>query len=108
MVIVGYFVAGISGAAAGALALATPAVLAVPIAQLVMRGHSAALQGASSGIVVAACALMVVTGLRLAPQAAPSTAYLAILVSGTLLLAATEVKPVWIIAAAAACGLLLR
>lgn len=108
VVIIGYFVAGISGAAAGALALATPAALAVPIARLVMRGHSAVLQGATSGIVVAACALMIVTGLQLAPEAAPSAPYLAILVGGTVLLAVTDVTPLWIIAIGAGIGLVVR
>lgn len=54
IVVVGYFVAGLSGGVAGVLALASPAFLAIPIARLVARGHSAALQGACSGIVIAA------------------------------------------------------
>jgi chromate transporter len=37
VVIVGYFVAGIPGAIAGARALASPAVLAVPISRAVRR-----------------------------------------------------------------------
>lgn len=107
VVVVGYFVAGVAGAVAGVLSLATPAFLAIPIASLVRRRQSAALQGACTGIVVASCGLMFVAGLRLAPQAAPSVFHIGIVVIGAMLLVATKLKPVWIIAAAAAVGLLL-
>jgi chromate transporter len=63
IVVVGYFIAGIPGAMAGVFALATPAFLGIPIATIVRRGQSATLRGACSGIVIAACSLMVVTGL---------------------------------------------
>ena len=107
MVIVGYFVAGISGAFAGALALMTPALAAIPIARLVVRRRSTALQGACSGIVIASCGLMVATGLRLAPQAMPSAPYVAVVVLGVGVMALTTVKPVWVIATAAVVGLAL-
>jgi len=107
VVLLGYFVSGLPGALAGALALMTPAVLAIPIARLVLRGQSAAIRGACSGIVIASCALMMVTGLGLAPQAAPTSAYLAIVVIGALIVALTTVKPLWVIAFAVIAGLLL-
>ena len=106
VVVVGYFVAGAPGALAGVLALMTPALLAIPIARLVLRGQSAALQGACSGIVIAACALMVATGLQLVPQAAPAMAHLLIVGIGAAVIALTAIKPVWIIVAAACIGLL--
>jgi len=108
LVIVGYFVTGLSGALAGALALMTPALLAIPIARLILRNKSSALQGACSGIVIASCALMVSTGLRLVPQATPTVAYLAIVVVGTAIVALTTIKPVWVITVAAAVGLVMR
>jgi len=108
VVVVGYFVAGIPGAVAGVLALMTPALLAVPIARLLLRGHSAALQGACSGIVIAASALMMTTGLRLAPQASPTALHVCIVLVGAAVVALTNIKPVWIIAAAAGTGLFLR
>jgi chromate transporter len=107
VVVVGYFVAGWPGALAGVLALATPAPLAVPIARLVRRGHSAALQGACTGIIVAACGLMVATGLRLAQQAASTPTYLAVIVMGILLMAFTRIQPVWVIIGAAGIGLIV-
>lgn len=105
VVIVGYFVAGLPGAAAGVLALALPSFLAIPIAQLVQRGRSAALQGACTGIVIAASSLMIVSGLQLAPRAAASAPLLAAIVVGSVLLVVTKMKPVWVIAGGALVGL---
>jgi chromate transporter len=53
IVVVGYFVNGWQGALAGALSLATPALLSIPIARLVLRGRSALLEGACSGVIIA-------------------------------------------------------
>ena len=108
LVIVGFFVAGIPGAVAGVLSLAVPALLAIPIARVVLRGQSAALRGASSGIVIASCGLMVAAGLRLAPEAVPTSGYAVVACLGFLLLALTKVKPVWVILVSAALGLVLR
>ena len=104
VVVVGYFVAGLAGAAAGVLALVAPAFLAIPIARLVLRGKSGVLKGACSGIVIASCALMLATGLRLAQQAATGVTLGAIVVTGALVLVLTKVKPVWVIVCAAALG----
>jgi chromate transporter len=108
LVVVGYFVAGISGAVAGVLALASPALLAIPIARIVARGQSATLQGACSGIVIAACALMVVTGVRFVPEAAPTMWHLGVITIGAAVLIVTTIKPVWVILAAAVAGAVLR
>ena len=86
----------------------TPALLAIPISRLVLRGRSAALQGACSGIVIASCALMWATGLRLVPQATPSLTYLVIVVVGAAVVALTAIKPVWVILVAACVGLIVR
>ena len=107
LVILGYFVAGISGAIAGVAALMTPAFLAIPIARLALRHKSGALQGACSGIVIASCALMVATGLRLVPQAATSIVYSGIVVVGAVVVALTSIKPLWVIVAAACIGLIV-
>jgi chromate transporter len=108
VVVVGQFVGGVAGALAGVLALATPAVLAIPISRLLLRGNAGPLQGACSAIVIVSCGLMVVTGLRLALQAAATTWQAALIIIGTLVLATTATKPVWIIAVAALLSLVLR
>ena len=107
VVVVGYFVANIGGAVAGALALATPAFLAIPIATLVKKRQSASLRGACTGIVVASCGLMLVTGARLVPQATPTPVHIGIVAIGAALLVTTHVKPVWVILASAVVGVVL-
>ena len=107
VVVVGYFVAGISGAIAGVLALATPAVLVVPIARAVRIGRANEIRGACSGIVIASCALMAVTALRLAPEAVPSVPLLILAIAAFAVLATTRVPPVLVILATAVIGLAL-
>jgi chromate transporter len=108
LVLVGYFIAGLPGAVAGVLALITPAFLAIPISRLVLRGHSATLRGACSGVVIASSALIMGTGLRLVPQAAPSVPYLIVAVAGAAVVALTGIKPLWVIVIAAGIGVILR
>jgi hypothetical protein len=50
---------------------------------------------------------MVVTGVRLVPEASPSPIYLAVIVGGAAVLALTSVKPVWVIAVAALVGIVV-
>jgi hypothetical protein len=88
------------------LALITPAFLAIPLAALVRRGQSPLLQGASRGVLVASCAMMLITGVHLAPTAAPSTLLLLVVAAGTALLAFTNITPIVVIAAAAVIGLM--
>ena len=74
VVVVGYFVAGVPGALAAALALATPAILAIPIARAVRRHRDSQVRGASAAIVIASCVLMATTSVTLASDAAPTVA----------------------------------
>ena len=90
VVVVGQFIAGLPGALAGVMALATPTVLGIPIGRLFLRGNAGSLQGACSGIVIASCGLMVVTGIRLAPQATVTPWHAALIVVGTLVVSLTK------------------
>lgn len=108
IVVVGYFVAGLPGAVSGVAALASPALLAIPLARLAMGGSSGAWQRACSGIVIASCALMFAVGLRMLPDATPTLVHLAIVTIGATVLAFTQVKPVWVIVVAAIIGLIAR
>jgi chromate transporter len=107
VVIVGYFVMGVPGAAAGMLALATPAVLAIPILRVVRRGNASALRGAGSGIVIASSVLMLTTGARLAPDATPNMPLVAVGIGGFGLLATGRVPPALVVVLAALAGLFL-
>ena len=107
VVIVGYFVMGMTGATVGVVALASPAILAVPVARAVRRGRAAELRGACSGIVIASCALMIVTGLRLAPAAVPGVSLVILAATAFVILATTRIPPIAVITASAIAGLLL-
>ena len=107
VVIVGYFVSGPAGAVAGMLALASPAMLAIPISRLVRRGRAHEIRGASSGIVIASCVLMFTTAMRLAPEATPDAAFMLLAGAGFVTLAMTPVAPVFVIGLSALAGVLI-
>ena len=69
VVIVGYFVGGVLGAVIGVAALATPAILAIPILRASQQGRTELMQRASRGIVIASSVLMLLAGVDLAPTA---------------------------------------
>lgn len=107
VVVVGYFVAGLPGALAAALALATPAILAIPIARAVRRHRDAQVRGASAAIVIASCVLMAMTSVTLAPAATPTTPLFALAVVGFIVLASGRVPPVVVVLLSACLGPLL-
>jgi chromate transporter len=108
VVVLGYFVAGLPGALAGALALASPALLAIPIARAVRHHQDSQVRGACGAIVIASCVLMATTSVRLAPEAAPSPHFAMVAAIGFIALASGRVPPVVVILASACLGLLSR
>ena len=67
VVSVGYFAAGVSGAAAGFLAMVTPALAAIPLLVLMRRWlRIARVQGAVDAVVMASAVLLVVSVIRMA------------------------------------------
>jgi chromate transporter len=67
VVAVGYFAAGVSGAAAGFLAMVTPALAAIPLLALMRRWlHIARVQAAVDAVLIASAALLVVSVIRMA------------------------------------------
>ena len=107
VVVVGYFVAGWGGALAGALALASPALLAIPIVRAVRRHRDAQVRGVCGAIVIASCVLMATTSVRLAPDAAPSIPFAVLAVAGFVALASGRVPPVVVILVSICLGPLL-
>jgi chromate transporter len=107
LVVVGYFIAGVPGAVAGAFALATPAILAIPIARAVRRGRDAHVRGASAAIVIASCVLMATTIPTLAPEAAPTMPFAGLVAVGFIALATGRVPPMVVVLASACLGPLL-
>lgn len=104
VVVVGYFVAGVPGALAAALALATPAILAVPIARAVRRHRDFQVRGVSAAVVIASCVLMTTTSVTLASDAAPTASLLVLAVVGFIALASGRVPPVVVVLASACLG----
>jgi chromate transporter len=107
LVVVGYFVAGWTGAVAGMCALATPAVLAIPILRASYRGRTHTVATASAAIVIAASTLMAVAAARLIPTATPTVplAVIGLVSLGTL--TTLRVGPIYVIIGAGVLGLLM-
>ena len=67
VVAVGYFAAGLRGAAVGLLAMVTPALVAIPLLALMRRWlHIARVQAAVDAVVMASAVLLVVSVIRMA------------------------------------------
>ena len=92
------------GALAAALALATPAILAIPIARAIRRHRDSQVRGASAAIVIASCVLMATTSVTLASDAAPTTPLMALVVVGFIALASGRVPPVVVVLLSACLG----
>ena len=107
VVVVGYFVAGVPGALAAALALATPAILAIPIARAVRHHRDTQVRGASAAIVIASCVLMATTSVTMASEATPTPMLAALAALGFIALASGRVAPVVVILLSACLGPLL-
>ena len=107
IVVAGYFAAGLSGALAAALALAAPAILAIPIARAVRRHRDSQVRGASAAIVIASCVLMAVTCVGLATDAIQSAPMGILAAIGLVALASGRVPPVAVVLVSAALGALI-
>jgi chromate transporter len=97
VVTVGYFADGAAGAAAGVLALATPALLVVPLLALLRRGRADLVGGAARGIVIAAAVLTLGTGAGLARTAIPNVPLAIVAVVALAAAASGRVAPLWIV-----------
>jgi chromate transporter len=104
---VGYFVDGVAGGIAGWLALITPALLAIPLVHYVARStaHPRA-RSVVNAVVSASAALILAATVPIASQALGGVALIAIAGASTLVLMATGVDTVWVVAAAGTAGLL--
>jgi chromate transporter len=107
LVSAGYFVAGIPGAVAGWLALVTPAFLIIPmLRRLGRRAQQPAVRSSIQAVTLAAAGLIISSTVPLARDAITSLLAVAIALGSLLLLAATRLDTLWVIAGAAAAGLI--
>jgi chromate transporter len=106
IVCAGYFAAGIPGAIAGMAALATPALLAIPLLTLVQRGTDR-IQGGITGIVIASCVLMLLAAVQLASSAIASIPLAVLACASLAALGPGRVHPLLVVLLAAAIGLVI-
>ncbi len=107
VVSVGYFVGGAPGAFCGWLAMVTPAFLIIPILRyLGARAGRPRIRSAIEAMTVAAAGLVVASAVPLAHDAVTGAATVVIAAASFLLLVATRIDTVWVIAGSAAAGLL--
>lgn len=106
LISVGYFVDGLPGAAAGLLAVMTPAFLILPLMYWVgSRADRPRIRGAIRAIVLASAGLLLASSLPLARDAITGGLSLAIVIVTFLALSFTSVDSAWMMLGAAAVGL---
>jgi chromate transporter len=106
LVSVGYFVAGIPGAVAGWLALVTPAFLMIPMLRyLGRRAEQPGVRSSIQAVTLAAAGLIISSTVPLARDALTSLLAVAVALGSFLLLTATRLDTLWVIAGAAGVGL---
>ncbi|HVX66650.1 MAG TPA: chromate transporter [Bryobacteraceae bacterium] len=106
VVSVGYFVAGTPGAFCGWLAMVTPAFLVIPLVRYIgARAGQPRVRNAIRAVTLAAAGLVAAFTVPLARDALTSVTAVAIAAASFLLLVATRLDTLWIVAGAAAVGL---
>jgi chromate transporter len=106
LVCVGYLAGGVPGAAAGFLALITPAFLVIPLMRLLgRRAETARVRGAIRGLLLAAAGLLVSSSVPLTMDAITGPFSLAILAVSFGLLTFTRIDSAYLVGGAAAAGL---
>ena len=107
VVSVGYFAAGVAGAIAGWLAMVTPAFLVIPLIRYV--GHRAGhprIRSTLEAAVLASAGLILASLGPLARDAVNEWLPFAIALASFIVLIATKLETIWVIAAAAVIGAL--
>jgi chromate transporter len=106
VVSVGYFVAGLSGAVAGWLAMITPALLVIPLVHYTGRHieHSR-VKAILQAVVLASAGLLLAAAIPLAHDALTDWVTVAIAAASLALLLTTEIDTLWIILGAAIVSL---
>lgn len=109
VVSVGYFADGMAGAAAGLLALITPAFLVLPLMYWIgARAGTPRVRSAIRAVILAAAGLLLSASLPLARDAITGKLSMAIVGASFLLLSFTRIDSAWVMLGAAAVGLIAR
>jgi chromate transporter len=106
IVSVGYFVAGVPGAIAGWAAMATPALLIIPLVHFVGRRlEHPRVKGVLQTVVIASAGLLLAAAIPLARDALTDPVTVVIAVVSLALLLTTKIDTLWIILGAAVISL---
>lgn len=106
VVSVGYFVAGISGAIAGWLAMITPALLVIPLVHFAGRHiEHPRVKAVLTAVVFASAGLLLAAAIPLAYDGLTDWVTVVIAIGSLVLLLATEIDTLWIILGAALVSL---
>lgn len=109
VVSVGYFAGGIPGAMAGLVALITPAFLILPLMYWIgARAGTRRIRSAIRAVILAAAGLLLAASLPLARDAITGTIPMMIVAASFILLSLTRVDSAWVMAGAAAVGLIAK
>lgn len=107
VVSVGYFAGGLPGAAAGWLAIITPAFLILPMLRFIgKRAQHPRVRSMIRVMMLASAGLLIFAAVPLAHDAVTNWITLAILILSFVLTAFTQIDSIWIILGSAAAGLL--
>jgi chromate transporter len=109
LVSVGYYADGLPGAAAGLLALMTPAFLIIPMMRwLGRRAESPRVKSAIRAVVLASAGLLLSASLPLARDAITGWLTLGIVLVSFAILTLTRIDTVWVVLGGAAIGLIAK
>jgi chromate transporter len=109
LVSVGYYAAGYPGAAAGLLALMTPAFLIIPMMRwLGARANSPRVRSAIRAVVLASAGLLLSASVPLVRDAVIGPLTFAIMAVSLAVLALTKVDGFWVVMGGAAVGLIAK
>ncbi len=104
---VGYLVAGVPGAVAGWFAMITPAFFIIPLLRFAgARANRPESKRVIEAVMLAGAGLIVASAVPLARDAIRGPLSLGIAAASCLVLIATRIESLWVIAAAALAGLL--
>ena len=109
LVSVGYYAAGYPGAAAGLLALMTPAFLIIPMMRwLGARANSPRVKSAIRAVVLASAGLLLSASVPLVRDAVIGPLTFAIMAVSLVVLALTKVDGFWVVLGGATVGLIAK
>ncbi len=106
LVSVGYFAAGLPGAAAGLIALITPAFVIIPLMSWIGKyAEIPRIRSAIHAVILASAGLLMAAAIPLARDAAAGPLAIAIIVVSFIVLAFTRVETWWVMLGGAVVGL---